>query len=128
MIFVSHQETGREDRDSERLRGEILALTNVISIVEHQLGKPLPYTPTDKTRKNDTIDDILIHIVNLLNTGSPSGPVVAVSGSPRSIMDLTLVVVAKGEGLSTTSVAEAAQSAYRLSLPPSYSIHNERYR
>ena len=126
MIFVSHQETGREDRDPERLRGEILGLTNVLSIVEHQLGKPLPYTLTNKTRKNDTIDDILIHIANLLNTGS--GPVVAVSGSPRSIMDLTLVVVAKGEGLSTTSVAEAAQSAYRHYLSPYYSIHNERCR
>ena len=122
MIFAFHQETDHEHR--ERLRGEILGLTNVLSIVERQLGEPLPHNPTDK--KNTTVDDILIHIAILLNAGSPSNLAVAVSGSQRSIMDMTLVVVAKGEGPATSSATEA-QSAYRISSPFFYLIHDERY-
>ena len=108
----------------ERLRGEILSLTNVLSIVECQLGEPLPHNPTDK--KNTTVDDILIHIAILLNAGSPSNLAVAVSGSQRSIVDMTLVVVAKGEGPATSS-ATVTQSAWRLSSPFLYSIQDERY-
>ena len=100
-----------------------MGLTSVLHILDRQLGKELPHNPSDK---EGTVDDILIHIANLLNTGSPPHLAIAVSGSPRSIMDLTLTFITQGEGSGTSSATEA-QSAYRISSPFFYLIHDERY-
>ena len=89
---MNNQEPNHEPNDSERLRSEILGLTSVLQILEHQLGDPISHVPS---KKHETVDDILIHITNLLNTGSPPKLVVAVSGSPRTILDLTLTVVTR---------------------------------
>lgn len=40
-----------------------------------------------------TIDDLLVHIAMVLNNGVVDNLVVAISGSPASIIDMTLTVV-----------------------------------
>ena len=100
-----------------------MGLTSVLHILDRQLGKELPHTPSDK---EGTVDDILIHIAILLNAGSPSNLAVAVSGSQRSIMDMTLVVVAKGEGPATSSATEAQGACRPIPSYLTHSIYNER--
>ena len=100
-----------------------MGLTSVLHILDRQLGKELPHNPSDK---EGTVDDILIHIANLLNTGSPPHLAIAVSGSPRSIMDLTLTFITQGEGSGTSSATEAQGACRPIPSYLTHSIYNER--
>ena len=90
IVYVQTSDYEVTSNDPEALWSEILGLTSVLQVLKCQLGEPVPYVPPKKHR---TVDDILVHVANLLNTGLRSELVVAVSGSPSSIMDLTLTAV-----------------------------------
>ena len=90
----------------------ILGLTSVLYILEHQLPQSLLYR---HPRHCKTVDDLLIHIVNFLGTGSPRVLALGVSGSSSSIMDLTLTVVAHEE--SKTDLAHVTHSRCLPSSP-----------
>ncbi|KAK7682495.1 hypothetical protein QCA50_014295 [Cerrena zonata] len=96
------------DVKPEDTRNEILGFTAVLSVLQHQLDKPLPHT---SKKGHKTADDFLIHIANMLNTGFSSKIVVALSGPPE---DLTLTVVAKEELNSDTTNDSEDTSEYPL--------------
>ena len=88
-----------------------MGLTSVLYILEHQLPQPLPYR---YPRHCKTVDDLLIHIVNFLDTGSSRALALGVSGSSSSIIDLTLTIVAHEE-----SKTDLVDITHGRCLPPS---------
>ncbi|KAK7677226.1 hypothetical protein QCA50_019820 [Cerrena zonata] len=78
--------------EEQLLRHKIHGLSALLSVLEQQLGNNIPLT---RTRKHGvrTVDDLLIHIATLLTTWADSNLVVAISGSPASIFNMTLTVV-----------------------------------
>ena len=122
IVYVQTSDYEATSNDPEALRSEILGLTLVLQVLRCQLGEPVPYVLPKKHR---TIDDILVHITNLLNTSLRSKLVVAVSGSPSSIMDLTLTVVMQDE-----SYSNPIRETHGTSISPSphlFCICDERY-
>ena len=82
----------RSRRKNLMIPSRILGLTSVLYILEHQLPQSLLYR---HPRHCKTVDDLLIHIVNLLDSRSPRALALGVSGSSSSIMDLTLTFVTR---------------------------------
>lgn len=76
--------------ESQILRHQIHGLSALLSVLEQQLGTNIPLTRKHGVR---SVDDLLIHIATLLTTGADSNLVVAISGSPASIFNMTLTVV-----------------------------------
>ncbi|KAK7677211.1 hypothetical protein QCA50_019805 [Cerrena zonata] len=80
----------RPPSESQLLRHKIHGLSALLSVLEQQLGTNIPLTRKHGVR---SVDDLLIHIATLLTTGADSNLVVAISGSPASIFNMTLTVV-----------------------------------
>ena len=122
IVYVQMSDYEATSNDPEALRSEILGLTSVLQVLKCQLGEPVPYVPPKKHR---TVDDILVHITNLLNTGLRLKLVVAVSGPPSSIMHVTLTVVMQDESYSNP--VRETRGTPISSSPHPYCIHDERY-
>ena len=72
------------------LRYEIHCLSTLLSILSPKLGSATPH-PT-RGRHAETVDDLLIHFATVLNIDTENNLVLALSGSPTSIFNMSLMV------------------------------------
>ena len=73
------------------LSREIHCLSTLLSILSPSLGSAKAHP--SRGGSINTVDDLLVHIVTLFNTGSVNNLVVALSGSPANIFNMTLTVM-----------------------------------
>lgn len=76
------------------LQREIQCLSKLLSILSPRLGSAKPHPRNGRGVK--TVDDLLVHIAILLSTGLEQNLVVALSGSPADVFNLTLTVITEG--------------------------------
>ena len=75
------------------LRYEIQCLSTLLSILSPKLGSATPH-PT-RGRHAETVDDLLIHFATVLNIDTENNLVLALSGSPTNIFNMSLMVITK---------------------------------
>ena len=90
-----------KDNNLEYARRQIHGLSVLLSIISPQIGPSEPYTSKRTVLK---VDDLLVHIATILNSGDVNNLALAISGASASIMDLTLVVVSTDKQIMSACI------------------------